>query len=45
MSDDIFVMFSKKSTALKMIDDFNQSLAAIKAEGVYDQILTKYMLK
>lgn len=42
-SDDIFVMFSKKSVEPGIIDAFNQSLEQLKANGVYQQVVDKYL--
>lgn len=42
-SDDIFAMFSKKSTSMEMVEAFNKSLAELKKNGTYDQIMSKYL--
>lgn len=42
-ADDIYVMFSKKSTTSDMVKAFNKSLAELRANGVYDQIIDKYL--
>jgi polar amino acid transport system substrate-binding protein len=42
-SDDIYMMFSKKSTEQSTIDQFNQALEAIKASGEYEKIVNQYL--
>jgi len=42
-SDEIYVMFSKKSTKAEMVIEFNRSLAEIRANGVLDGIMDKYL--
>jgi len=42
-SDNIHVMFSKKLLSQEVVTLFNQSLTAIKQNGVYDQIMNKYL--
>jgi len=42
-SDDIYVMFSKKSTNPDLVTEFNRSLAELKANGVIDRIMDKYL--
>ena len=42
-SDDIFVMFSKKSTSPEIVKAFNESLSELKKNGTYDQIINKYL--
>ena len=42
-SDDIYVMFSKKSTSPDIVEAFNISLAELKTNGTYDQIINKYL--
>jgi len=42
-SDDIFVMFSKRSTSPEIVKGFNESLEDLKKNGTYDQILNKYL--
>lgn len=41
-SDDIYVMFSKKTMTEGDVKAFNQSLAAMRESGIYDEILGKY---
>lgn len=42
-SDDIYVMFSKKSTSEDLIKKFNESLAQIREDGSYQKIFDKYL--
>lgn len=42
-SDDIYVMFSKKSTTPSLVKAFNKSLAELRANGAYDRIMDKYL--
>jgi len=42
-SDNIFVMFSKKSTTPEDVEKFNQSLNNIKKNGIYEKIVKKYI--
>jgi len=42
---DIHVMFSKISTSPKIVTAFNQALEEIKKNGIYDQIVDKYLNK
>ena len=42
-SDNIYVMFSKKSTKPEMVIEFNRSLAELKANGVIDKIMDRYL--
>ncbi|MCP3924724.1 MAG: amino acid ABC transporter substrate-binding protein [Desulfobacterales bacterium] len=42
-SDNIYVMFSKKSTSLNIVKIFNKSLKDLKKRGKYDQIIRKYI--
>jgi polar amino acid transport system substrate-binding protein len=42
-SDDIYAMFSKKSTSPDLVDAFNKSLAELRANGTYDRIMDKYL--
>jgi len=42
-SDDIYVMFSKQSTSASDVSVFNKSLEELKASGVYQQIMDKYL--
>lgn len=42
-SDDIYVMFSKKKSSQKVVNDFNTSLELIKNDGTYDKIMNKYL--
>ena len=44
-SNDIYVMFSQKSTTLEQVELFNQSLEALKADGTYAEIIEKYLSK
>ena len=42
-SDDIYVMFSKKSTSPALVAKFNKSLSELKANGIHKGILNKYL--
>ena len=42
-SDDIYVMFSKKSTSPELVETFNKSLTELKTSGRYDRIMNKYL--
>jgi polar amino acid transport system substrate-binding protein len=42
-SDNIYIMFSKKSVSPDIVKSFNSSLAELRANGVYDQIMNKYL--
>ncbi|MDX1453661.1 MAG: transporter substrate-binding domain-containing protein [Oleiphilaceae bacterium] len=42
-SDNIYLMFSKKSVDAATIDKVNAALAAIKANGTYDKIVNNYL--
>lgn len=42
-SDDVFIMFSKKSTTMEDVEAFNKSLATLKADGSHEQILNDYL--
>lgn len=42
-SDDIYVMFSKKSTSPELVKTFNKSLAELRANGDFDRIMGKYL--
>lgn len=42
-SDDIYLMFSKKSVSKELISAFNQGLDKIKANGIYNKILNQYI--
>ena len=40
LSDDIFVMFSKKSVKKSFVEQFNKSLQKIKDNGTHKRFLT-----
>jgi len=42
-SDEVVFLFSKKSVQPEVVSAINQSLAALKKDGRYDQILAKYL--
>ena len=42
-SDDIFVMFSKKSVKKSFVEQFNKSLKKIKDDGTHKKILNRYI--
>ncbi|MBF0103669.1 MAG: amino acid ABC transporter substrate-binding protein [Desulfobacterales bacterium] len=42
-SNDIYIMFSKKSTTPEIVKVFNDNLAKLKANGTIDQILNRYL--
>jgi polar amino acid transport system substrate-binding protein len=42
-SDDIYAMFSKKSTSPKLVEAFNNSLVELRTNGTYDRIMDKYL--
>ncbi len=42
-SNDIFVMFSKESISSELVELFNSSLYELKNNGIYDEILDKYL--
>lgn len=42
-ADDIYAMFSKKSTSPELVEAFNKSLAELRSNGEYDRIMDKYL--
>jgi polar amino acid transport system substrate-binding protein len=42
-SDNIYIMFSKKSVSPDIVKAFNSSLEELRENGVYDQIMNKYL--
>lgn len=41
--NDIYVIFSKKATSQEQVAQFNQALEAMKADGIYQKIIDKYL--
>jgi ABC-type amino acid transport substrate-binding protein len=42
-SDNIYLMFSKKSMSPDIVKAFNSNLAELRESGAYDQIMNKYL--
>ena len=42
LSEDGFVLFSKKSVSKPTIEAFNASLSRLRANGTYDEIVNRY---
>ena len=41
-NNDVYVMFSKASVEEELVAEFNRGLAAIKQNGLYQQIVLRY---
>lgn len=42
-SGSVYLMFSKKSTIPELVEKFNKSLAELKANGIHEKIVKKYL--